>query len=186
MTAYALTAQTTTYPLPFHETFQLVSPSLDDWTFDNNSNPIVVHNPDVGAYAADSGCLMYNLFNPGANNYDVISPVFTSNHKGGFKVSFDFAAAVRNNGPIMLPQNYAIDVLRIQSSRDSGNFYNYQTEYLIVDTGALNTGGVKPNPYTPLEQEWVTISDVKLPRALIELIFTSSEQISLAQAIWHI
>src|SRR5690606_33351769 len=71
----------------------------------------------------------------------------------------------------MLPQNYAMDVLRIQSSRDSGIFYNYQTEYLIGDIGALNTGGVKPSPYTPLEQEWVTISDVKLPRGTNRINF---------------
>lgn len=167
---YAI-AQTNTHSIPFHETFQLSSNSLADWDYSNNNNPIVVHNPDVGAYSVDSGSLMYNLFNPGSNHFVVNSPIVTSTHKGGFKVSFDFAAAVRNVGPIRLPQDYAQDYLHIRSSRDSGATFRSHEYHLIADTGYLNTGGILASPFVPTEQQWMTVADIKLPRGTHQVQF---------------
>lgn len=167
---YAI-AQTNTHAIPFHETFQLASSSLADWDYSNNNMAIVVHNPDVGAFRADSGSVMYNLFNPGSNRFTVNSPLLTSTHKGGFKVSFDFAAAVRNVGPIRLPQDYAQDYLHIRSSRDSGTTFNPHEHYLIADTGYLNTGGIFASPFVPTEQQWISVENIKLPRGTHQVQF---------------
>jgi len=80
-----------------------------------------------------------------------------NNSTNTIKLTFDFAAAVRHQGPATLPQTYAQDRFRVYASTDDGVTYTMVKDYLIGDSGELNTGGIKINTmFTPTATEWET------------------------------
>lgn len=147
--------------LPYTEIFVPVAPNSGilpiGW---NSTTSIVILSDNANAYAAPngSGSVMFNLFNSGGlTSLNAITPTLTNASTNTVKLSFDFAAAVYHSGPQSLPQTYAQDRFRIYASTDNGTTYSLAKDYLIGDTGELNTGGIKYNQIfgNPTATEWV-------------------------------
>src|SRR5690606_449018 len=136
--------------LPFNESFIPVDGSSGTFPtgwINNTDNPVVVLNSDVNAYSGtdESGSAMFNLYNSaGLTELTLTSPTL-DNEENTLKLTFDFAAAVYHQGPAFLPQTYGQDRFQILASTDGGTTFTLVKDYLIGDTGELNTGGVKIN-----------------------------------------
>ena len=85
---------------------------------------------------------MFNLYKAGLTELTLTSPTL-DNEENTLKLTFDFAAAVYHQGPAFLPQTYGQDRFQILASTDGGTTFTLVKDYLIGDTGELNTGGVK-------------------------------------------
>lgn len=176
---YGLTAQTISIPL--NETFDVSSSSFSQWDYSNGGVAIVVPRPDLGAYGDNTGCLMYNFYNSqGQPQYNVFSPLFENPANSGMKLSFDFAGADRYTMPIPIQVDFAKDVIILQYSKDNGTTYNTLDTFEIDTAGILNTGGILPGFFTPNDTQWVTISDIKLPRGTNKVAFVGVKTNSIA------
>jgi len=173
--------------LPFTEIFTEVtvgSGTLPVGWSSNAASPVAVLNGSVNAYSGTdaSGSVMFNLFNSvGLAELPLTSPTLTNNSNNTIKLTFDFAAAVRHQGPAALPQTYAQDRFQVFTSTDGGTTYTMIKDYLIGDTGELNTGGIKINTlFTPTATEWVT-KTLSLPAGTNKVLFKAFKPVVTMQ-----
>lgn len=172
--------------LPYTEIFTEVntgSGTLPVGWSSNAVSPVAVLHGTVNGYSGTdgSGSVMFNLFNSvGLAELPLTSPTL-NNNSNTVKLTFDFAAAVRHQGPASLPQTYAQDRFQIFTSTDGGTTYTMIKDYLIGDTGELNTGGIKINSlFTPTATEWVT-KTLSLPVGTNRVLFKAFKPVVTMQ-----
>ncbi|HRP90654.1 MAG TPA: T9SS type A sorting domain-containing protein [Edaphocola sp.] len=169
----ATTSQAQFVNLPLIEPFNNTSYTFGYWNF---TNPTVIVGPETefGAYGLDSGAVFYNFYNPQGNtSYNCQSPVLINPDRSGLKLQFDFAGCVRYTMPVALPQDFSLDYIFIEASKDSGATWEFIDSLRIGTDGPLNTfgvnqigvQGVSPNQlFSPTDSQWTTIKGIMLPR----------------------